>query len=148
MRLLGSAGASENAFRVALESQGRLKLRPETPSVSLRSPKCTRRACSGAACALDTAAWASPKAARSLEKLLRASTMCLCTRNGCLGKPQGCQVAREACPSELRNRIAFKLLFESTARSYCSKSHVSATLYSHPLTAVPLAKCMECTGSH
>ena len=72
----------------------------------------------------------------------------LCTRNGCLCKPQSCQVARKACPSQLRNRIAFKLLFESTARSYCSKSHVSATLYSHPLRADPLAKCMECTGSH
>ena len=72
----------------------------------------------------------------------------MCTRNRCLCKPRSCQVARKARPSQLRNCIAFKLLFESTARSYCSKSHVSATLYSHPLRADPLAKCMECTGSH
>ena len=83
MRLLGAAGASENAFRVALESQGRSKLPPEMPSVSLRSPKCTRRACSGAACALETAAWASPKAARSLEKLVRASSATALLSNYC-----------------------------------------------------------------
>ena len=83
MRLLGAAGASENAFRVALESQGRSKLPPEMPSVSLRSPKCTRRACSGAACALETAACASPKAARSLEKLVRASSATALLSNYC-----------------------------------------------------------------
>ena len=83
MRLPGVAGASENAFSVALESQGRSKLPPEMPSVSLRSPKCTRRACSGAACALETAACASPKAARSLEKLVRASSATALLSNYC-----------------------------------------------------------------
>ena len=118
-----------------------------------------------------------PHALKCCSGLLRSR---LCTRNGCLGKPQSCQVARKACPRQLRNRIAsnncadhlesgkglkfkvlleifvrkgcseiaWKLLFESTARNYCSKTPVSATPYSHPLPAVPLAKCMECTGSH
>ena len=100
MRLLAAAGASENAFRVALKSQERSKLPPERPSVSLRSPKSSRkcwsgllrscltlsnaaRACSGAACALETAACASPKAARSLEKLVRASSATALLSNYC-----------------------------------------------------------------
>ena len=100
VRLLGAAGASGNGFRVAPEPQGRSKVAPEMHSVSPRSPKCTRKWCSGlprscltlpnaaraysgAACALETAACASPKAARSLEKLVRASSATALLSNYC-----------------------------------------------------------------
>ena len=124
MRSLGAAGASENAFRVALESQGRSKLPPEMPSVSLRSPKCTRRACSGAACALETAAWASPKAARSLEKLARGSSATALLSNSCAdhlesGKGLKLKVlleifVRKGCSEIAVRKYCSKILFEVT----------------------------------
>ena len=52
-----------------------------------------------------------PHALKCCSGLLRSR---LCTRNGCLGKPQSCQVARKACPRQLRNRIAFKQLCGSS----------------------------------
>ena len=72
--------ASGNAFSVASEPQVRSKVVLGPAPELPDAPKC----CSG---------------------LLRSR---LCTRNGCLGWPQSCQVARKACPSQLRNRIAFK----------------------------------------
>ena len=126
MRLLGAAGASENAFRIALKPQGRSKVPPEMHSVSLRSPKCSRkcwsgllrscltlsnaaRACSGAACALETAAWASPKAARSLEKLARGSSATALLSNSC------------ADHLESGKGLKFKVLLEIFVRKGCSK---------------------------
>ena len=52
-----------------------------------------------------------PHTLKCCSGLLRSR---LCTRNGCLGKPQSCQVARKACPRQLRNRIAFKQLCGSS----------------------------------
>ena len=126
MRSLGAAGASENAFRVILKPQGRSKVPPEMHSVSLRSPKCSRkcwsgllrscltlsnaaRACSGAACALETVAWASPKAARSLEKLARGSSATALLSNSC------------ADHLEAGKGLKFKVLLEIFVRKGCSE---------------------------
>ena len=126
MRLPGAAGASENAFRVALKPQGRSKVRSEMHSVSLRSPKCSRKCCSGllrscltlsnaarawpgAACALETAAWASPKAARKLEKLARGSSAAALLSNNC------------ADHLESGKSLKFKVLLEIFARKGCSE---------------------------
>ncbi len=161
VRLLGAAGASGNASRArfgapsALESAAGASSAPQVRSKVLLGP-----------------APELPDAPKCCSGLLRSR---LCTRNGCLGWPQSCQVGRKACPSQLRNRTSSKKvcrvilnsacasscyskslfecqirksLVECAARNYCSKSHVSVTLYSHPLHTVLLAKCMECTGSH
>ena len=153
----GVAGASENAFRVAPEPQARSKVPPEMPSVSLRCPKCARkwcsgllrscltlpnaaRACSGAACALETAAWAGPKAARSLEKLVRASSATALLSNSCADHHEfGMGLKFNVLLEIVVRKGSSEITIRSTARNYCSKSPVSATLYSHPLPAVLLA---------
>ena len=111
-----------------------------------------------------------PEAPKCCSGLLRSR---LCTQRSCL--LQSCQIASKACPSQFRSHMTSKKLsespgirhalekccsksicgsaarkpqFECAARNYCSKSHVSVTLYSHPLRTVLLAKCMESTGSH
>ena len=124
--MLGTAGASENAFRVTLKPQGSSKVPPEMHSVSLRSPKCSRkccsgllrscltlsnaaRACFGAACALGMAARASPEAAKSLEKLVRGSSASALLSNSC------------ADHLESAKGLKFKVLLEIFVRKGCSE---------------------------
>ena len=166
MRLLGAAGASESAFRVALKPQGRSKVPPEMHSVSLRSINCSRkccsgllrssltlssaaRPCSGAACALETAAWASPKAARSLEKLARGSSTTALLSNSSADHLESGKGVKFKVPLEIFVR---KGCSEIAVRKNCSKLLFEVTYLCDvvltPTSAVPLAKCMESMGSH
>ena len=105
-------GTSEPQVR----SKGLLGLAPELPDAHkscsdlFRSRLCTEKA-----------AWAGPKATRSLES-----------------------AARNRCSKGLFGNHSSNVLLEITVRSHMSLQHCAA----HPLPAVLLAKCMECTGSH
>ena len=163
MRLLGAAGTSENVFRVALKPQRRSKVLPEMHSVSLRSPKCSRkccsgllrsyltfsnaaRACSGAACALETAAWASSKAARSLEKLARGSSATALLSNSCADHLESGKGVKFKVPLEIFVR---KGCSEIAIRKYCSKLLCEVTcLCNAVLTPTSRSSACKVHGMH
>ena len=163
MRLPGAAGASGNAFRVAPEPQARSKVPPEMPSVSLRSPKCARkwcsgllrscltlpnaaRACSGAACALETAAWAGPKAARSLEKLVRASSATALLSNSFADHHEFGMGLKFNVLLEI---VVRKGSSEITIRRYCSKLLFEVTcLCNAVLTPTSRSSACKVHGMH
>ena len=145
---------------------------------SIRRPKCARKCCwgqLGAPSALESAARACSGAAFRSQMLLRLApeppvhserllglAPKMPGRSKRLSEPapqphlfeKAFQVIfHSACACKCCSKSSFehsarKSPFECAARNYCSKSHVSVTLYSHPLHTVLLAKCMECTGSH
>ena len=163
MRLLGAAWSSVNAFRVALKPQGRSKVPPEMHSVSHRSPKCRRkccsglrrscltlsnvaRACSGAACALETAVWASLKAARSLEKLARGSTATALLSNSCADHLESGKGVKFKVPLEIFVR---KGCSEIAVRKYCSKLLCEGTcLCNAVLTPTSRSSACKVHGMH
>ena len=104
------------------------------------------RACSGAACALETAAWAGPKAARSLEKLVRASSATALLSNSFADHHEFGMGLKFNVLLEI---IVRKSSAEITTRRYCSKLLFEVTcLCNVVLTPTSRSSACKVHGMH